>query len=80
MAVVVSGPIARAVGMNAGHSVLGPGNRPNATIGRTLRLLAITTLEMRPGLMDAASIGRKLPVRAVRGNDVVDLEVTPAEG
>jgi S1-C subfamily serine protease len=31
-------------------------------------------------LLDAASIGRKLPVRAVRGNDVVDLEVTPAEG
>jgi S1-C subfamily serine protease len=31
-------------------------------------------------LLDAASIGRKLPVRAVRGNEVVDLEVTPAEG
>jgi len=31
-------------------------------------------------LLDAGSIGRKLPVRAVRGNEVVDLEVTPAEG
>jgi S1-C subfamily serine protease len=31
-------------------------------------------------LLDAGSVGRKLPVRAVRGNDVVDLEVTPAEG
>jgi S1-C subfamily serine protease len=31
-------------------------------------------------LLDAASIDRKLPVKAVRGNDVVDLEVTPAEG
>ena len=31
-------------------------------------------------LLDAGSIGRKLPVKAVRGNDLVDLEVTPAEG
>ncbi len=31
-------------------------------------------------LLDAASIDRKLPVRVVRGNHVVDLEVTPAEG
>jgi len=31
-------------------------------------------------LLDAASIDRKLPVRAVRGNEVVDLEVTPTEG
>jgi len=31
-------------------------------------------------LLDAASIDRKLPVRVVRGNHVVDLELTPAEG
>ena len=31
-------------------------------------------------LLDAASIGRKLAVKVVRGNDLVDLEVTPAEG
>ena len=31
-------------------------------------------------LLDASSIGRKLPVRAVRGNDLVDLTVTPDEG
>jgi hypothetical protein len=56
-AVVVSGPIAREVGMNSGHGVLGPGNRPNATIGRSLRLLAITVFDARPGLMDSSSIG-----------------------
>ncbi len=56
-AVVVSGPIARQVGMNSGHSVLGPGNRPNATIGRALRLLAITVFDARPGEMDSSSIG-----------------------
>src|SRR5438105_12896452 len=31
-------------------------------------------------LLHAGAIGRQLPVRAVRGNEVVDLEVTPAEG
>jgi serine protease Do len=31
-------------------------------------------------LLDASSIGRKLPVKAVRGNDLVELEVTPDEG
>jgi len=57
VAVVVSGPIAQEVGMNSGHSVLGPGNRPNATIGRALRLLAITVFDARPGEMDSSSIG-----------------------
>jgi hypothetical protein len=55
--VIVSGPFAEAIGMNAGHGALGPGNRANATIGRTLRLLAITALDARPGLMDASSLG-----------------------
>lgn len=54
---VVSGPMAEAVGMNSGHNALGPGNRANATIGRSLRLLGITALDARPGLMDASSIG-----------------------
>ena len=56
-AIVVSGPIAREVGMNSGHNVLGPCNRPNATIGRAIRLLAITVFDARPGEMDSSSIG-----------------------
>jgi S1-C subfamily serine protease len=31
-------------------------------------------------LLDASSIGRKLPVKVVRGNDLIELEVIPAEG
>jgi S1-C subfamily serine protease len=31
-------------------------------------------------LLDATSIGRKLPLKVVRGNDLVELDVTPAEG
>jgi hypothetical protein len=54
---VVSGPLAAAAGMNSGHNALGPGNRPNATIGRALRLVAMTALDARPGRMDASSMG-----------------------
>jgi hypothetical protein len=36
--VVVSGPIARRIGIHSGTAVLGSGHRANATIGRALRL------------------------------------------
>jgi hypothetical protein len=36
--VVVNGPLAQRIGMNAGANALGPGNRANATIGRAVRL------------------------------------------
>jgi hypothetical protein len=54
---LVSGPLAAEVGMNAGHNVLGQGNRANATIGRALRLVAMNLLDAKPGGMDGASIG-----------------------
>ena len=38
---IVNGPIAEAIGLNSGQNVFGPGNRANATIGRTLRLVLI---------------------------------------
>jgi S1-C subfamily serine protease len=31
-------------------------------------------------LLDASSIGRKVPVKIVRGNDLIEREVIPAEG
>lgn len=36
--VIVSGPIARNLGIHSGTAVFGSGHRPNATIGRALRL------------------------------------------
>lgn len=39
IALLVSGPIAKAIGMHAGSGVFGPGVRANATIGRAIRLL-----------------------------------------
>jgi len=38
---IVNGPIIEAIGLNSGQNVFGPGNRANATIGRTLRLVLI---------------------------------------
>ncbi len=57
LCLVVSGPLAADVGMNALHNALGQGNRANATIGRALRLVAMNALGARPGGMDGASLG-----------------------
>jgi len=54
---VVSGPIAQEIGMNARHGVFGPGNRPNATIGRAIRLVSLNVLGSTPGDSDASSFG-----------------------
>jgi hypothetical protein len=55
--VVVSGPYAEKIGMNSGSNCLGPGNRANATIGRTLRLVAMNVVGARVGAMDGSSQG-----------------------
>jgi hypothetical protein len=52
---VVSGAYGRAIGMNSGTGLLGPGNRANATIGRAVRLGAILALGARLGVLDASS-------------------------
>lgn len=57
LCLVVSGPIAHAVGMNGQHNALGPGNRANATIGRAIRLLAGNVLGAKSGQLDASSVG-----------------------
>jgi hypothetical protein len=36
--VIVNGPVARELGINAGHNAFGPGTHSNATIGRAIRL------------------------------------------
>ena len=55
--VLVNGPIARAVGMNAGVNALGQGNRANATIGRALQLVIRNVGGGRPGEVDRATLG-----------------------
>lgn len=55
--IVVSGPLAAEVGMNAGANLLGPGNRANMTIGRAVRLVARNVFGAASGDMDASSLG-----------------------
>lgn len=57
LCVVVSGPMAAEIGLNAGHGALGSGHRANATIGRALRLVAINVFDAKPGRMDGSSLG-----------------------
>jgi thiol-disulfide isomerase/thioredoxin len=56
---IVNGPIARRIGMNSGHNVLGQGNRANATIGRALQLIVRNVGGGRPGTngIDRAAFG-----------------------
>ena len=55
--ILVNGPIARTLRINATNNVFGPGNRANATIGRALRLVLLNCLRYRPGVSDRATMG-----------------------
>src|SRR4030095_9646841 len=57
MALVVNGPIAKRLGINSGNNLLGQGHRPNATIGRAVRLIMMNTMNTRPGFLDRATLG-----------------------
>ena len=54
---VVSGPIAKRIGMNSGLNALGQGNRANSTIGRALQLVVRNVGGGRPGEVDRATFG-----------------------
>ncbi|GEL20663.1 thioredoxin family protein [Pseudonocardia asaccharolytica] len=56
-AIIVNGPVARALGMNGGGNALGQGNRANATIGRALQLVIRNVGGGRPGEVDRATLG-----------------------
>jgi hypothetical protein len=55
--VIVNGPIARELDVNAGDNLFGPGWRANATIGRALRLVMRNVCGSRPGTLDRATLG-----------------------
>jgi hypothetical protein len=57
-AVLVRGPAAASLGMNAGTNCLGPGNRANACIGRALRLVLTNIGGARPLVGDMATMGQ----------------------
>lgn len=54
---VVNGPIRQRLAINSGVNVFGPGFRPNATIGRTIRLIQLNVFGMYPGAFDQSTQG-----------------------
>jgi hypothetical protein len=55
--VIVGGPEASRLGMNAGYGAFGPGSRANASIGRAVRLVLMNVGGARPGVLDRATQG-----------------------
>jgi hypothetical protein len=56
--VIVHGAAVEALGFNAGLGAFGPGNRPNATLGRALRLVLLHVAGARPGEGDGSTQGQ----------------------
>jgi hypothetical protein len=55
--IVVNGPVARALDVNSGDNLFGPGWRANLTIGRAVRLVMRNVCGSRPGLLDRGTLG-----------------------
>jgi hypothetical protein len=55
--VIVNGPVARRLGINAGTNALGGGRRANVVIGRALRLVLQNVGGAAPGPVDRATLG-----------------------
>lgn len=64
--VIVSGPIAREIGMNSGVCALGPGSpsHVNVVIGRALRLIMMNVGHAYPGSGDMDTIGNAMKFSA----------------
>lgn len=56
--VIVNGPIAAAIGLNARYGAFGPGWRANATIGRAIRLILLNVGGAAPGILDRSTQGQ----------------------
>ncbi|HET6864327.1 MAG TPA: redoxin domain-containing protein [Solirubrobacteraceae bacterium] len=54
--IVVNGPVRDAIGLNGSTGALGPGWRPNMTIGRALRLVISLTAGGFPGRLDRSAL------------------------
>ena len=54
--IVVNGPVCESIGLNGSTGALGPGWRPNMTIGRALRLVISLTGGGFPGRLDRSAL------------------------
>jgi len=54
---VVNGPVRTELGFNSRGNVFGPGFRPNATVGRAMRLIIMNVFGIRPHELDQSTQG-----------------------
>ncbi len=55
---ILNGPMAKELGMNGNYNAFGQGWRPNATIGRAIRLILLNIGGGVPGLLDRSTQGQ----------------------
>ena len=55
---LINGPVRKALDINCGVGVFGPGWRANATIGRALRLIWVNIGEAKPGVISMSTFGQ----------------------
>jgi hypothetical protein len=55
--IVINGPVRERLGFNSKENIFGPGDRPNATVGRALRLITLNVLGIRPHEFDQSTQG-----------------------
>lgn len=54
---IVGGKVVDELGINYGVNMFGPGSRPNATIGRAIRLILMNVCGAVPGVLDKSTLG-----------------------
>jgi hypothetical protein len=74
---IVNGPIARELDINAGDNLFGPGWRANLTIGRALRLVMRNVAGSMPGLLDRGTVGHPGKLSYVIAENEADSPWTP---
>jgi hypothetical protein len=76
-AIIVNGPVAKRIGVNAKGNCFGQGTRANSTIGRALQLIIRNVGGGRPGEIDRAVFGHPGKVGFCFAEDESDPEWTP---
>src|SRR5215475_11404396 len=74
---IVNGPIAQKLDINAGDNLFGPGWRANLTIGRAVRLVMRNVCGSRPGLLDRGTLGHPGKLSYVIGENEAESPWTP---
>ncbi len=74
---IVNGPVARALEVNAGDNLFGPGWRANLTIGRAVRLVMRNVCGSIPGTLDRGTVGHPGKLSYVIAENEADSPWTP---